>query len=63
MRSRDREKKRAGESRPKEISDSELLQQVHEFGRLVRQRCTELSARLQQRQRELLAKLPSGRIQ
>jgi hypothetical protein len=63
--SRDRgRKKRAGQGiRPKQISDSELLTQVREFGLLVRQQCTTLSARLQRRQRELLARLPSGRIQ
>ena|SRR5271155_881835 len=55
---------KAGRSaRPREITTSELLTQVREFGHLVRQQCTELSARLQRRQRELLAKLPSGRIQ
>ena len=65
--SRDKGKrKKAGQNtRPKLVvkQPSELLTQVREFGQLVRQQCTELSARLQQRQRELLARLPSGRIQ
>jgi hypothetical protein len=62
--SRDGGEKRAGKNiRPEQISDSELLERVREFGHLMRQQCTEMNARLQQRQRELLARLPSGRIQ
>jgi len=64
MRSRDREKKRAGkDSRPQKINDADFANRVSEFCRLARQQNKELSALLQRQRQLLLGMLKTEGIQ
>lgn len=59
MRSRDREKKRAGkESRPSDVNHEALLVKAREFYHSVRQQNAQFARLFEQRWQELLAKLP-----
>lgn len=62
--SRDREEKDgAGAIARPEVSSAELSEQIERFCLQARTHPAEMHARFQAQQRELLARLPAGRIQ
>ena len=64
MRSRDREKKRAGgKPRPKEPTDAQVLERIDEACRLMRQQNRLLLEQLRQQRHNILGKAQPARIQ